>query len=577
MTNAQNGSPRGVAHRRGGSRAATEHPPAPVGLPARFGRNVLMNYAAQGLTALTALVLTPVLLHHLGKTTYGLWVVASGAVVYLELFELGFGAASTKLIAEDASFRPESALRTLNTTFFVLVPLGALALVGGVGLAFALQHIVHVSPQLRGESVAVVILLAVALATSIPGDTFGGALVGHQRYDLLALANASMTVATAAVSIAVVVGGHGVVMLAFATTVVSIVFQLVRLGMVRRILPGTRLSPRLIDPAQRRHAMHLSGWFMLQAVLNAVYATGDVITVGIVLGLKDAAIYAVGSKLAGAVVSALDSMAAVFFPFASAASRNDRESLGDIARDGTRVTMVPGIMVALVFIVLAGPGVRAWVGTGYGVSAQVLVVLAAAAGLASPVRALGNIGVGLGNVRQFCAIKGIEVTVNITLSVTLALVIGPVGVAIGTLGGVALARLPGYLVAGCRASGLSVRSLLRGALVPNILPAMACATVLLALRQVIGGSIPLLAVTALAGCATYLIVYLSTGAAPAERRRALAFVTRPLPARWRHGDESAAHQIADNSQCQSDSEPGSLDGVGGSASSGVSQRRRHAP
>ena len=69
-------------------------------------------------------MLTPILLHHLGKTTYGLWVVASGAVAYLELFELGFGGATTKLISEDASVRPALALRTLNTTFFVLVPLG---------------------------------------------------------------------------------------------------------------------------------------------------------------------------------------------------------------------------------------------------------------------------------------------------------------------------------------------------------------------------------------------------------------------------------------------------------------------
>lgn len=554
MTNARNGSTGRLARRRG----ATEHASAPVGLPARFGRNVFMNYAAQGLTALMALVLTPVLLHHLGKTTYGLWVVASGAVVYLELFELGFGAASTKLIAEDASIRPDTAVRTLNTTFFVLVPLGVLALAGGVGLAFALPHMVHVAPQLRGDSFAVVILLAVALATSIPGDSFGGALIGHQRYDLMALANASMTIATGAVSIAVVVGGHGVVMLAFATTVVSIIFQLVRLGMLRRILPGTRLSPRLIDPAQRRHAMHLSGWFMLQAVLNAVYSTGDVITVGIVLGLKDAAIYAVGSKLAGTVIAALDSMATVFFPYASSASRNDRDSLADIARDGTRVTMVPGIMVSLVFIVLAGPGVRAWVGTGYGTSANVLIVLAAAGALASPVRALGNIGVGLGNVRQFCAVKGVEVTVNLALSVSLALVIGPVGVAIGTLGGVALARLPGYLVAGCRASGLSVRSLLRGALVPNILPSAACAAVLLALRQVSRNSVPLLVLTALAGCAAYLLVYLSTGAAPAERHRALAFVTRPLPARWRRRDDTL-HQNWDNSLSPKDSGASNLD------------------
>ena len=477
-----------IADRPSPTGAPPPLPPAPgatSALPARFGRNVIMNYAAQGLTALSALVLTPVLLHHLGKSTYGLWVVASGAVAYLELFELGFGGATTKLIAEDATVRPDTALRTLNTTFFVLLPLGLLALMGGVGLAFALPHIVHLQVNASTEVIAVVILLAVALATSIPGDTFGGALVGHQRYDLLASANASMTFATAAVSIAVVVTGGGIVLLAFATTAVSIVFHLVRFTMVRSIMPGTRISPRLVDRTQRRHALNLSGWFLLQAVLAAVYATGDVMTVGIVLGLRDAAIYAVGSKLAGAAIYGLDAMAQVFFPYVSAASRNQkREVLADITIEGTRVTLVAGLMVSLVFLILAEPGIRLWVGPGYGTSATVLVVLAAANALASPVRALGNILIGAGKLPIMCAIRGAEVTVNLTLSVVLGLAIGPVGVAVGTLAGILAVRLPGYMVAGCRATGIPVTRFLRRAVVPNILPAAASAGVLLALRPV---------------------------------------------------------------------------------------------
>ena len=520
---------------RAGRPLKAQQTPAPKSaLPARFGRNVFMNYAAQGLTALSALVLTPVLLHHLGKTTYGLWVVAGGAVAYLELFELGFGGATTKLIAEDASVRPQEAVRTLNTTFFVLVPLGLIALVAGVGLAFGLPHIVHVSVNLRTSFVVVVAVLAVALAVSIPGDTFGGALVGHQRYDLLATANASMTLVTAGASVAVVVFGGGIVLLAVTSTAISVLFQLVRLAMVSRIMPGTRISPRLIDPTQRRHALHLSGWFLLQAVLAAIYTTGDVMIVGIVLGLRDAAIYAVGSKLAGAAITGLDSMAQVFFPYASAAARNREPGvLAEIAVDGTRASLAAGLLISLVFIVLASPGIRAWVGPGYGTSAQVLVVLAAATALASPVRALSNILNGTGKLPLVCAIRSVEVTVNLVLSITLALVMGPVGVAVGTLGGILLVRLPGYLVAGCRSTGLPVSTFLRRAVVPNILPALACAAVLLGLRAVAGQSLPWLVLEGILGSATYLVVYFAIGATPGERQRGLAFITRPLPLRWR--------------------------------------------
>ena len=35
------------------------------------------------------------------------------------------------------------------------------------------------------------------------------------------------------------------------------------------------------------------------------------------------------------------------------------------------------------------------------------------------------------------------------------------------------------------------------------------------------------------GCVTYLVLFFMTGASPEERQRGLAFITRPLPARWR--------------------------------------------
>ena len=271
-------------------------------------------------------MLTPILLHHLGKSTYGLWVVASGAVAYLELFELGFGGATTKLIAEDATVRPEQALRTLNTTFFVLRPAGAPGLGGRSGPRVRLPaHRARTGPTSTEVIVVVVILAFGAWPTSIPGDTFGGALVGHQRYDLLALVQRLDDVATAAVSIVVVVTGGGIVAPGGRHH-----------GGVDRV-PPRALHDGAVDHAGHTHQpasggpkpsgatrCNLSGWFLLQAVLAAVYATGDVMTVGIVLGLRDAAIYAVGSKLAGAAINGLDAMAQVFFPHASAAARNQK-------------------------------------------------------------------------------------------------------------------------------------------------------------------------------------------------------------------------------------------------------------
>jgi hypothetical protein len=80
---------------------------------------------------------------------------------------------------------------------------------------------------------------------------------------------------------------------------------------------------------------------------------------------------------------------------------------------------------------------------------------------------------------------------------------------------------------------MRVRTFLRRAVVPNILPAITCTAVLLALRSFASHSVFGVFLAAALGCITYVVTYLLTGATSGEKRRGLAFVTRPLPRRWR--------------------------------------------
>lgn len=511
---------------------------APVGsssaLPKRFGRNVIMNYAAQGTAALSAIVLTPLLLHHLGKVAFGVWVLASAVVIYLELFELGFGGATAKLVAEDAVHRPDQALRTINTTFFALIPLGVLALAVGTGVAFAFPVVMHVAPQLHDQVILVVFILAIGLAVSIPGDTFGGALMGHQRYDLLGLSNSLLVACTFVTSIVVVLLGGGLLPLALTMTGFGVLFHFVRFAMLRRVAPGMRVSLHLIDRSRLRSVMHLSGWFLLTAVLQAIYNFCDTAVVGVVLGLRAAAVYAVAYKLAGAATQGLDSLASVFFPYASSVSRNqNRGALAEITVDGTRAAMFVGMLISLLFLVLAFPGIRIWVGAGYGTSSRVLMVLAAAIVLASPVRVTTMVLAGSNRLPLVSVLRGAEVAVHLGVSVALAYVLGPVGVALGTLAGVLLVRLPGNLVFGDRAVGIGTGAMVRRTIVPHLAPTAACGAALFLLHGLAGRSVGWLILAGVVGVAVYTFVYFSLGATPGERERAGAAVARFVPPRWR--------------------------------------------
>jgi O-antigen/teichoic acid export membrane protein len=493
-----------------------------------------MNYVSQAAGGIAALVVTPLLLHHLGQSAFGLWVLASSVVGYFELFEFGFGAATVKMIAEDAYVRPSRAVRTLNTSLAVLVPFGIFAF--GLALVVALNapSIFTVPAALHNETVLLFVLLALGLAVSIPGDAFGGALQGLLRWDLLSAANSLQIFLTAGVSAAVVLAHGGLVALAAYTTAVSISFHGVRWAMLRRILPEARLRPGLVDRSRLGVMARMSGWFVVSDVANTVTSTSDLVVVGVIFGVRPAAIYAIGYKLAQIATNARGAFTAMLFPHAAATARNEGpEALHAVATDGTRLGLLASLAPTLVLVILASSGVRAWVGPGYEQSARVLMVLVAAFFVGSLATPMTNILYGAGKVRTMSLIASANAICNLGLSILLAHLIGPVGVAVGTLGGALFVWLPGVLIMGRRALGVTPYQLLRTSVAPNILPAAAAAAVLFALRPAVAGSIGGLVLTAGAAVAVYLAGYLLVGATPYERGRVRNLARRVLPARQR--------------------------------------------
>lgn len=518
-----------------------EDEPAPrTGLPDRFGINVGANYAAFAAAALASLVLTPLLLHHLGETAFGIWALAASVVGYLELLELGFGVATTKLVAEDAGVRPRGVIRTLNTNFFVLAVLGVVAL--GIGLVVSLlaPSWFNVPAALTSETTWTFAILSVALAASIPGDSFGGALGGYQRFDLLGLSILALVVLTSVSSILIVLAGGGLLELALATAVISLGMHWVRWRMLRRLVPGLHLNPRLIDRARIRLTAGLSGWFLLRDVSGTIVDRIDLVVVGVLFGVSDVAIFVVGQKLAKLAEGALVPLAQVFFPHASKLSRDeDKPALARLLVDGTRASLLVGMPATLVLMALAYPAVEAWVGSGFGQAAAVLVVLAAAMGVEALVATSYETLGGMGRARTSAFIATAEAIVNLALSVLLGRAIGLVGVALGTLVAATLIKLPAFIVLTCRAIGLPLVAFLRRALLPTAFPAAGAIAFLLGAGIVVPTTIPAVALVGVAGAVVYFGLYFVFSASATERAQGLAVVTSVGRFVGRNGEEQS--------------------------------------
>jgi O-antigen/teichoic acid export membrane protein len=505
--------------------------PAPLvktsGLPRRLGANVLANYTATALAGIAALITTPILLRYLGTTQYGVWVLLGSAVAYLELFELGFSTTTTKLVAEDVDRRPDGVVRTLNTNVAVLAVLGILAIVLGLSIATQVPLWFHVPPHLRSEARDAFVIMTVAIAISIPLDALGGALNAYQRVDLVSMSNAVRALGAAVGGAAAAVLGGGLVAVTVAGVTFGIGVHYLRWRMLKRLIPRLRLSPRLIERDRLRHTAHLSAWFMIRDTTAVVIDRMDLVVVGIVLGVRAAAVYAVGLKLAQVTLRALLPFTQLFFPRASGLSAvDDREGLSALLVDGTRVTLTVAMPITLVLCLLARPAIRAWVGSGFHGAAWVLILLALARGLGAITETSWWLLGGAGWIRWTSSLSVLEAAINLGTSIVLARAIGPAGVAAGTLIGVVVSRLPVAFLLSRKATGLPTSAFARRALLPHLLPVLLTAGVLVGVGTVLPPSAA--AVLALAGGAflVYIGSYLRFGATPAESARARAFMSQ---------------------------------------------------
>jgi O-antigen/teichoic acid export membrane protein len=502
---------------------------APSGLPGRLGANVLVNYVTVGVVALVGLVTTPILVHHLGTDAYGVWALVGSVVVYLELLELGVGATTTKLIAEDARRRDEAVIRTLNTNVLVLSVLGAAAIVVGLAIAgFAIGWF-GVPARFHHAAYVSFVVMTVAVAVSIPLDALGGALTAYQRVDLLSISNLVRAVGAGVGGAVAALLGGGIVAVTVVTAFCGVSVHYLRWLMLARLIPGLRLSPKLVERPTLRATAQLSGWFMLRDATTVIVQRLDLVVVGVLLGVRDVAIYSIALKLSQIGVRALQPFTALFFPRASALSADrDDAGLARLLVDGTRVTLAVATPLTLVLALLARPALVAWVGNGFRDAVSVLVLLAVARGLASVTETAWWLLGGAGYIKWTSSLSLIEAAVNLGASIALAPVMGPAGVATGTLIGVVTARLPVALAVASRLTGMSTATFARRSLLPHLVPALLTSAVLVAAAALVPATPAAVVPVAALACLVYFAAYLAWGAQPDERASLRDAMRRPL-------------------------------------------------
>ncbi len=498
-------------------------------LPIRYRRNVVSSYLATGVIAVAALVTTPILARGLGPEGYGIWVLVASFALYLELLEFGFGKATPKFVAEYAARSDDRAVRaTIATSFWILATLGALAVIVGAVIAALFPAIFGISDDLQSAAQILILLVLVDLAISIPADTFGGVLMGLQRFYLVNVTLVAVTIAQAIGWTVVLALDGGLVELGIVTVALSLFGQLARYVLARRHVPDLSIKPRAVDRELAGRFTSLSVWFFVLDMSKVVLVRLDTVVVGLAVNVAGAGVYAVGQRLTLALEQLVEPLTKSFFPHSSSLdATEDRDGLRRSLMVGTRLSLAIATPIALSLAVLAGPLLDLWLGDGFQDAAAVVVLLSAAVVTASLTRTGLLMLQGVGNVRVPALLTGGEALANLVLSVILAQSMGLKGVALGTLIAVVVANLGCFYPYMCRHFGLPIGSLSLSLLRAHVPALVASGLVGWAIASADPSGLVVLPGAVAIGLA-YVAVFWFSGMSSAERVRVASVVRRAL-------------------------------------------------
>lgn len=399
------------------------------------------NYLLAVMTVVVGFVVTPILTHQLGILRYGVWALIGSLIPFLELLELGFANATIAFIGRHLELdEHEQVGATINTSFLVLSVLGVVAFVGVTIFTIFLPEIVTTIPaSLVGQAQFLLLLMAFDMALSIPMDTFGGALVGMQRYDLLNYSLVAVLVAQAIGWVIVLALHGGLVALGVVTVAISLVGQVSRLVIVHRLLPWFRLSLRGFDRRLLKTFTSLSGWYSLAQISDAVLDLSDVLIVGAAAGVTAAAIYAVAQRLGPLPVRIVQPRIYTLFPAAAEfGARGNEAGLRDRTDAVARFALYLSVPAAIALGFLAGPVVQVWVGSQFSEAATIIGLLCVASVLQGWAFSVRVALAGSSRPKLPAILYALEAALHVSLGIVLVKRYGPVGMAEAVLIGVVM-------------------------------------------------------------------------------------------------------------------------------------------
>jgi O-antigen/teichoic acid export membrane protein len=398
-------------------------------------RNVLANWGGFVCSAIISFFLSPFVVHHLGNSAYGIWILVSSLTGYLGLLNLGVRAAVTRYVAQYyAESKDQEASAVTSSALAIFLIAGIIAVLTSGIIALLIVPLFHVPVGFQFAARIVLILAGLNVGTALVSGVFGGVLAALHRFDLLNFVDVGNAVLSALTIVLVLSAGKGLIALALVNLLYAIAVGVANALAVKRIYPGLsiRFSKCDIDHLKLIFSFSIYS-FLLQLSFNFIFYS-DSIVIGAVLSVSMITFFAIAGNLINYSRMLISGISTTMTPRAGALEATGRtHEVQQLLLKATRLATLVILPIALTFLLRGTSFIRLWMGPEYAQqSGHVLWILSLYLIFYAGDQVSTSIMLGISKHRGVVLMVCIVGILNLGLSILLARRMGIAGVAWGT-------------------------------------------------------------------------------------------------------------------------------------------------
>jgi O-antigen/teichoic acid export membrane protein len=441
-----------------------------------IARNVLFTWASRAVEAFVGFVIAPFLVNHLGDSLYGTWAVIGALTGYFGLLDLGVRTSVGRYLAfHRAKGDYESVNTTFSTAAVLLCGVGALALLGTLGLELLFFDLLPDVPAAHvSEARIALLIVGLNLALTLPLSLFDATLWAFQRFDLLSILDISAAVLRTVLTLSIIRGTNDLITLAVLTLCATVLCEFGK-G-VCSFWVERRLRFRWAFVRFRAvGSLYSYGiWRILMAVGSLSATRLNPVLIAAWLGVALVTPYSLATRLIGYLATVLMAMRAVLTPVAATLSaEDDNESQQRLMTAGSRYCATVTLLFLVGFLLLGHPFLDLWIGPHMGEAATLLGVLALGEFLPLSLSAATSTLLGMGRHRVLALLAVVEAVAALGLGLVAVQAYGLLGLCVVQAAVSTLCRGVLPLIYVCRVLRIPVGQYLVASFVPPLMAALA--------------------------------------------------------------------------------------------------------